>query len=114
MKLQRVGSILSAAFLLAFVAGCGGTEVDQRVDSLPQAQSDLSAKITMCHLPPGNPANAHTISVGPPAFKAHLAHGDYLGACGPVSCIGEDDGPCSSTRDCCEGLTCDQSSLCNP
>jgi hypothetical protein len=38
-------------------------------------------KTTLCHIPPGNPANAHTITVGNPAVKAHLAHGDKLGAC---------------------------------
>lgn len=39
-------------------------------------------KITICHIPPGNPANAHTITVGLPALKAHTKHGDTLGACG--------------------------------
>ena len=38
-------------------------------------------KVTICHVPPGNPANAHTITVGAAALKAHLAHGDYLGPC---------------------------------
>jgi hypothetical protein len=38
-------------------------------------------KTTICHLPPGNPANAHTLCVGNPAVKAHLAHGDHLGSC---------------------------------
>ncbi len=38
-------------------------------------------KVTICHIPPGNPANAHTITVGAPAVRAHLAHGDHLGAC---------------------------------
>ncbi|HKP97347.1 MAG TPA: hypothetical protein VJ385_16490 [Fibrobacteria bacterium] len=38
-------------------------------------------KVLVCHIPPGNPANAHTIRVGLPALKAHLAHGDRLGAC---------------------------------
>jgi hypothetical protein len=38
-------------------------------------------KVTICHIPPGNPANEHTIVVGAPAVPAHLAHGDYLGAC---------------------------------
>jgi len=37
--------------------------------------------VTLCHVPPGNPANAHTITVGAPAVKAHLRHGDHLGAC---------------------------------
>lgn len=39
------------------------------------------AKVTICHIPPGNPANAHSITVGAPAVRAHLAHGDTIGAC---------------------------------
>lgn len=38
-------------------------------------------KVLLCHVPPGNPANEHEITVGEPAVDAHLAHGDYLGAC---------------------------------
>ncbi len=38
-------------------------------------------KTCLCHIPPGNPDNAHTICVGSPAVPAHLAHGDTLGAC---------------------------------
>jgi hypothetical protein len=38
-------------------------------------------KVTICHIPPGNPENAHTISVGASAVAAHLAHGDTLGPC---------------------------------
>jgi hypothetical protein len=38
-------------------------------------------KTTICHIPPGNPANAHTLCVGNPAVPAHLAHGDHTGAC---------------------------------
>ncbi|HSM58468.1 MAG TPA: FecR domain-containing protein [Candidatus Sulfomarinibacteraceae bacterium] len=41
-----------------------------------------SGQVTICHRPPGNPANAHTITVGEPAVDAHLAHGDTLGPCG--------------------------------
>lgn len=40
-----------------------------------------NGKVTICHLPPGNPNNAHTLQVGPPAVKAHLAHGDWIGDC---------------------------------
>src|SRR5258708_16144058 len=40
-------------------------------------------KTTICHIPPGNPANEHTLCVGNPAVPAHLAHGDHLGSCCP-------------------------------
>jgi hypothetical protein len=43
---------------------------------------DHWSMVTICHIPPGNPANAHTITVGAPATSAHLDHGDYLGTCG--------------------------------
>jgi len=42
---------------------------------------DDGGKVAICHIPPGNPDNAHTITVAAPAADAHLAHGDYLGAC---------------------------------
>lgn len=40
-----------------------------------------SGKVTICHAPPGNPANARTISVAASALPAHLAHGDTEGPC---------------------------------
>jgi hypothetical protein len=43
--------------------------------------ADSPGKIDICHIPPGNPANAHTINVSVRAIPAHLAHGDSLGAC---------------------------------
>ncbi len=44
-------------------------------------------KIAVCHVPPGNPANAHTICVGAKARDAHLKHGDTLGPCGQMASI---------------------------
>ena len=35
----------------------------------------------ICHIPPGNHQNMHTIRVGDPAIHSHLNHGDMLGAC---------------------------------
>lgn len=35
----------------------------------------------VCHIPPGNPDNRHTIIVGPGAVGAHLGHGDTPGPC---------------------------------
>ncbi len=38
-------------------------------------------KVYICHIPPGNPANAHTLEVSINAVAAHLQHGDVLGSC---------------------------------
>jgi len=42
-------------------------------------------KVLICHIPPGNPSNAHTICVSPNAVPAHLqgnnSHNDFLGDC---------------------------------
>ncbi|HSB56209.1 MAG TPA: hypothetical protein VLD38_00160 [Nitrosopumilaceae archaeon] len=57
---------------------------DQESDDdvfLVLSSSTTSEKVTLCHIPPGNPGQAHTISVGSPAVAAHLAHGDYEGPC---------------------------------
>jgi hypothetical protein len=47
------------------------------------AFAGAAPKKTICHVPPGNPGNAHTITVGAPAAAAHLDQheGDYAGPC---------------------------------
>jgi hypothetical protein len=40
-----------------------------------------NVKILICHVPPGNPDNAHEISVDESAVDKHLAHGDTRGPC---------------------------------
>jgi hypothetical protein len=35
-------------------------------------------KVTVCHVPPGNPGNCQEISVSLNALDAHLDHGDNL------------------------------------
>ena len=59
-------------------------------------------QVVVCHIPPGNPSNAHTIEVGGPAADAHLAHGDVLGACGDV-CAAQGEA-CTANGDCCDGV----------
>lgn len=52
--------------------------------TFPGVGNKLSPKqdwVTICHIPPGNPANAHTITIAMSALPAHLAHGDYVGSC---------------------------------
>ncbi|HSB57646.1 MAG TPA: hypothetical protein VLD38_07550 [Nitrosopumilaceae archaeon] len=44
-------------------------------------KSNKNNKVTICHIPPGNPDRAHTISIANGALDAHLTHGDHLGSC---------------------------------
>ena len=38
----------------------------------------------ICHVPPGNPSKARTITVSSSSVPAHVGHGDLLGACGEI------------------------------
>jgi hypothetical protein len=110
-------SALAALLGLGSMTGLGcGTASDQPTDESAQEESEgqkaaLAAchlddgtvemtasvhacdpqdhkKTTICHVPPGNPANAHTLCIGNPAVAHHLAnHPDYLGPC-------KDEAPC--------------------
>ena len=79
-------------------------------------------KVVVCHYPPGNPANAQTISVGEAAVTAHLGHGDDLGAC-PTGCLLNgalcDDGNACTSDSCgangeCQHIpvSCDDGNAC--
>lgn len=88
--IRRTPALISVPLLVCTLAvGCGNAVDDE---SLGEADSAVKKgeggsgggpadKVVICHIPPGNPANAHTIVVGAPAVKAHLAHGDHLGEC---------------------------------
>ena len=43
--------------------------------------ADSPGKVDICHIPPGNPENAHIINVSVHAVPAHLAHGDTMFTC---------------------------------
>ena len=63
---------------------CESANLDLEINKTEKESrsSEGSQKVTICHIPPGNPGNAHTISVGSAAVSAHEAHGDYVnGSC---------------------------------
>jgi hypothetical protein len=51
-----------------------------QLDQLPPT-TETTGKVVICHIPPGNSGNRHTITVGQSAVSAHLAHGDTMGPC---------------------------------
>ena len=87
-----VAGVAAAAILtLGQIAGCGNPAEDVASDRAAalaachlndgtvEPDADLHAcnpnntkKTTICHIPPGNPANAHTICVGNDAVPAHV------------------------------------------
>ena len=83
-----------------FGRSCGGGDPDPTPTPTATATATPTPepKVTICHIPPGNPSQAQTIEVDESAVAAHLAHGDILGAC-PVDCGGATFG--SATVDQC-------------
>src|SRR3954471_21887996 len=98
---MSLGRMLCIAGVLGFAACGSSTGEDSSWSALDEADLDAqppqvctpgqpdaracdpanAKKTTVCHIPPGNPANEHTICVGDAAVPAHLAHGDVLGSC---------------------------------
>jgi len=76
--------------------------------ALATGVASAGKKVTVCHIPPGAPANAQTISIGEAAVSAHLAHGDGLGAC-PAGCSNAsacDDGNACTSDTCAANGAC--------
>lgn len=63
-------------FLIACCFGLAGFYVPAAI-----AQG---SKVEVCHIPPGNPENVHTITISESALAVHLEHGDHVGACDPA------------------------------
>ncbi len=84
--------------------------------------AQAGAKVEICHLPPGNPANFHTITVSENALTAHYGHGDLPGSCYANCETLCDDGDACSIDACDEAtetcladhppVDCDDGSLC--
>ena len=64
----------------------GGTDVlayEIKLQGPATSPTDPAAdeKVTICHIPPGNPSKKQTLSIGASAWPAHQAHGDTQGPC---------------------------------
>jgi hypothetical protein len=89
------------------------------------------AKVDVCHIPPGNPGNFHTITISEAALPAHLEHGDFEGSCDtPCETLCDDGNACTidacvpgtktcinvaerEPTDCTDGVSCTNDS-CDP
>lgn len=79
-------------------------------DEGEEGKDQEAKQVTICHRPPGNPDNEHTITIGEPAWQAHEGHGDHKGACeeegdheehadNEASTSGHDDGDASAEEE---------------
>lgn len=95
MIVNRLACVVltSALVIPGAMLGCSqesedvlGTEEAALKDPTTGAPTCDGKKVLVCHIPPGNPANAHEICVGEPAVAAHVKnHGDPIGPCPPSS-----------------------------
>ncbi|MEN8226149.1 MAG: T9SS type A sorting domain-containing protein [Bacteroidota bacterium] len=60
--------------------GCTATD-DVVVNVMDVRCGHHMDKVLVCHIPPDNPDNPHTICIAFEAVAEHLSHGDYLGEC---------------------------------
>ena len=76
-------AIFFVATTVMLIGGLAVTVVSQQA-AFADPQPTNPKKVTICHIPPGEPENRHTITVGAPSVAAHVReHGDYIGACQP-------------------------------
>jgi hypothetical protein len=82
---QTVCPTVSTDYTVTVVDQNGCTASDEVsvcvIDVRCYAGNSGNQKVEMCHIPPGNPGNAHTICIDASAVPAHLAHGCLLGDC---------------------------------
>ena len=97
---KRRGSWLAVSVISMFLV----------VFALPQVGvAGKPPKVDVCHIPPDNPENFHSIQVNENALQSHLDHGDFVGSCddhGEQICsdpsLDCDDGDPNTSVDVCD------------
>ena len=77
---ERLSSFALCLLVSLFVLTTPATAGDEAWSGFDKRR-EAQPKIAVCHCPPGNPDNCHTIVIGALAVDAHLAHGDTIGPC---------------------------------
>ena len=81
LVIQSSGRLnVSAVYTATDTLGGASVDIEQVQGAKVRVRRDRD-KLTICHFPPGNPDNAHTLSIGSSAWPAHETHGDTLGPC---------------------------------
>ena len=70
---------------VTFLVSTGGEAGTFAFDLQPCGEEEEGEELTICHIPPGNPGNAHTVTISESEVSVHLAHGDSeeVEGCGP-------------------------------
>ena len=94
---------------LVLAALATGTFLIAYTQLISPTQAAPAPKVQVCHFPPGNPGNWHTIEISENAVAKHIEnHGDLLGACNAVCAFLCDDGNACTIDDTgeCEDVGC--------
>ena len=83
MKKKTITGLSIVVLLIAAGAGLILLHRNQAFADPPDTPpgQENSEKVTICHIPPGNPGQAKKMEIPRAAVPAHLAHGDTYGRC---------------------------------
>jgi hypothetical protein len=108
--MRVAGKLVAVLFALG---GCAGVEDDPSLHLTGTEEAAIllddgtlacdAPKVLVCHIPPGNPGNAHEICVAAAAVRAHQRlHDDPVGACEELVEPPLPPGGCSDPAGCDE------------
>jgi len=90
-RISPTGNPATSTTIFSDSSGLKGMGFLFEREDLKYTGTPIPGKINVCHFPPGNCANAHTILIGKSAMNGHKNHGngsctqDYEGYCGGIA-----------------------------